>query len=230
MTDQMPDDITVNQLHALGYSGDVSVHSHNKPLLICDVDEVVLHLVDPFAQVLVERGYLLKSHSFKLTGNVYHADSGREASQDEVWAGLEQLFKEQATRQHVVDGAADALRSISNDVDVLFLTNLPHEFGDIRRTYLSEHGLNFPLITNTRSKVPAIRSILQHTNKPVGFIDDTPKNLDQVREGAPDVHLFHFMANEQFRGLAGEIEGIHFSTGDWAAARDGILSVLMENT
>ena len=233
MSDNTADDTTLSQLLALGYNGitgDIASHRHDKPLLICDVDEVVLHLVDPFAQVLLERGYTLKTHSFKLTGNVFHAATGREATQDEVWAGLEQLFREQAKRQHIVEGAVEGLRSVAEDVDIVFLTNMPHEFGDTRRNYLADHGLDFPLITNSRSKVPAIRSILSHTALPVGFIDDTPKNLEQVREGTPDVHLFHFMANDQFREMVGTIEGAHFSTGDWAAASPGIRAVLIENT
>ena len=103
-----PDSETVDQLHGLGYVGTIGqggdgdesgggnggepngrvAHRHEKPLLICDVDEVVLHLVDPFVEVLQERGYVLKDHSFRLTGNVYHAETGHEASQQEVWLGF----------------------------------------------------------------------------------------------------------------------------------------------
>ncbi|MEM6981352.1 MAG: hypothetical protein AAF539_16970 [Planctomycetota bacterium] len=82
------------------------------------------------------------------------------------------------------------------------------------------------MITNTRSKVPAIRTLFDHCTHPVGFIDDTPKNLEQVRDGVAGVHLFHFMANERFRELAGDIEGVDFSTGDWAHAREHIHETL----
>ena len=222
------DDQTLGQLEGLGYLG-TGAHNHERPLLICDVDEVILHLVDPFVEVIQERGFELKSHSFKLTGNVFHKDSGAEATQEEVWAGLTQLFEEQDNRQGVVDGAADGLRNLHEEIDIVFLTNMPHAFGDIRRTYLAENGMDYPLITNTGSKVPAIEIIQSRSQKHVGFIDDTPKNLEQVRAGAPDVKLFHFMANEKFRELAGEIDGAHFSTGHWPTAKNGILSVLVEN-
>ena len=112
MKTYQPDSETVEQLHGLGYVGAIdedAAHSHDKPLLSCDVDEVVLHLVDPFVQVLEERGYVLKDHSFRLTGNVFDARSGREATQEEVWAGLTQLFEEQAKRQAIVDGVVDNL-------------------------------------------------------------------------------------------------------------------------
>ena len=69
-----------------------------------------------------------------------------------------------------------------NQSDIIFLTNMPHPFRETRRSHLSGQGLDFPLITNTRSKVPAIQVLKEHCNHAVGFIDDTPKNLDQVRE------------------------------------------------
>ncbi len=230
MTDFIADDETTTQLLSLGYSGQAGAQSHTKPLLICDVDEVVLHLVDPFVEVLRERGFVLKSHSFKLTGNIYHTGSGQEATQGEVSDALTQLFDQQQHRQHIVDGVVEGLNDLSQSVDIIFLTNMPHPFRETRRSHLSGQGLDFPLITNTRSKVPAIQVLKEHCNHAVGFIDDTPKNLDQVRERVDGVHLFHFMANEQFRDMAGPIEGVHFSSGDWAHASEKIRQTLVENT
>jgi len=226
MTQFQADDATINQLTGLGYSGETDAHLHAKPLLICDVDEVVLHLVDPFVQVLQERGYVLKEHSFRLTGNVFDAKTGREATQEEVWAGLTQLFEEQDRRQHIVEGVVENLNSLAQFVDVVFLTNMPHEFRQVRRSHLANHGLDFPLITNTRSKVPAIQTLQAHCAHPVGFIDDTPKNLEQVRDRTTGIHLFHFMANSRFRELAGPIDGVGFSSGDWNHTRQKIQTTL----
>ncbi len=225
----MADETTLQQLAALGYETGAPSQALARPLLICDVDEVVLHLVDPFEEVLVERGFELKSHSFKLTGNVFHKKTGREATQEEVWEGLTQLFEEQSTRQHLVDGAAEMLNNLSNDIDVIFLTNMPHPFVHHRRDHLHDHGLRFPVITNIGSKVPAMQLISQHRVGPVGFIDDTPTNLQQARDGVPHVHLFHFMANERFRSLVEGIDEAHVSTGDWQVASQSIREVLLEN-
>lgn len=224
-----PDDITNSQLDALGYRADGSGKRHQRPLLVCDVDEVVLHLVDPFVQVLDEMGFHLKTHSFKLTGNVFHRETGREASQQEVWQALDILFKEQDGRQHLVDGAADALNELSEHIDILFLTNMPHQFGDIRRQYLNANDIKFPLVTNTKRKTPAIGSIQAHCDSTIGFIDDTPLNLHQVRDELENVHLFHFMANEEFRKMAGEIEGASSSTGNWTEAANSIKQTLTQS-
>ena len=163
-------------------------------------------------------GFELKSHSFRLTGNVFHRETGAEATQEDVWRGLELLFSEQDIRQGIVEGVIESLNILSADADILFLTNLPHKFGDLRRTYLAEKNLDFPLVTNTGSKVPAIQRILSHRSGPVGFVADTPTNLKQVGEALPDVHLYHFMANDSFRDLAGDIPNTHVSTGDWQHA------------
>ena len=165
MKKRTADDQTLNQLEELGYLGSGS-HNHERPLLICDVDEVILHLVDPFVEVLQERGFELKSHSFKLTGNVFHRDSGAEATQQEVWAGLTQLFEEQSERQGIVESAADELKNLNEQIDIVFLTNMPHEFGDIRRNYLAQNDMTYPLITNTGSKVPAIEIMQSRSQNP----------------------------------------------------------------
>lgn len=229
MTQKLPDAQTLQQLEVNGYLQNGNGAKSDRPLLVCDVDEVVLHLVDPFVAVLEERGFTLKSHSFKLTGNVFDAKTGREATQEEVWAGLTQLFEEQQGRQGLVDGVVDGLQGLSPDVDILFLTNMPHAFGDVRRQHLTSSNLDFPLVTNVGSKVPAIHIIRQHRSAPVGFIDDTPKNLEQVAASLTDIHLFHFMANDTFRRMVDPIEGAHFSTGSWTEAQAGIHKVLVEN-
>ncbi len=229
MKDWKADAETIDQLSSLGYLEDGSGKRGEKPLLICDVDEVILHLVDPFVQVMTERGYELKSHSFQLTGNVYHVETGREATREEVHGGLDQLFSEQSQRQALVEGAVEGLNQLAEEIDVLFLTNMPHQYRSTRIGHLVENGLDHPLVTNTGSKVPAIRIIETHRDHQVGFIDDTPKNLDHVREGAPDVHLFHFMASDHFRGLAGEIEGTHISSGDWNETGAKIREVLVNS-
>ena len=220
------DEQTVGQLQDLGYQDGVKHENGERPLLVCDVDEVVLHLVDPFVQVLDERGFYLKSHSFRLTGNVFHKQTHEEATQDDVWAGLDQLFKEQDKRQALVDGAVAALNEISSSIDILFLTNMPHDYGDLRKEHLANHGLHHPLVTNTGSKVPAIQIIQRARSGRIGFIDDTPVNLEQVRDGLDGVDIFHFMANEDFRKMAGKIDKALISTGHWPSAARAISDTL----
>lgn len=197
-----------------------------RPLLVCDVDEVVLHLVGPFEAVLNELGYELRTRSFKLTGNIFHRETGREATQADVWAALEQLFLEQDRRQTLVPGAAEALNALAEDMDIVFLTNMPHAHREVRRRHLEAHGLNHPLLTNTGTKATGIAE-LKRGRPAVGFVDDTPVNLAQVAEAHDDVALFHFMADDTFRAMVDPIAGVHVSTGDWTEAADHMRRVLL---
>jgi len=95
MTTALPDSQTLQQLNDHGYAPGAAAMETERPLLICDVDEVVLHLVDPFVEVIEERGFELRTRAFKLTGNVFHRETGAEATQAQVWEGLTQLFEEQ---------------------------------------------------------------------------------------------------------------------------------------
>ena len=201
----------IDRLHGSGFGRTA------RPLLVCDVDEVVLHLVAPFERVLEERGYELRSRSFKLTGNIFHRETGREATQGDVWDALTQLFEEQDRRQAPVDGVAAGLEEIGREAEIVFLTNMPHQFGERRRAHLAAHGMDYPLVTNTGSKAGGIGAL--KAGRPVtGFVDDTPVNLVQVNEAHPDVALFHFMADDAFRGLVEPMEHVTISTGDWREA------------
>jgi len=220
------DSETISQLATYGYAEKKSENISTRPLLICDVDEVVLHLVDPFAKLLDEMGFVLRTHSFQLTGNIFNKETGDEATQEDVWRGLDQLFKEQNHRQNIVDGALEGLNGLSRNMDILFLTNMPHPYRELRIDHLKNLGLNFPLVTNTKSKVPAIKLIESNRGGPIGFIDDTPTNLEQVRDGTKAIEIFHFMANDDFRNLVPPIEQARVSTGDWSVAVKSIQTVL----
>ncbi len=46
------------------------VQLRDRPLIVCDVDDVVLHFAAPFQNFLRDEGYELIPRSFRLTGNI----------------------------------------------------------------------------------------------------------------------------------------------------------------
>ncbi len=197
-----------------------------RPLLVCDVDEVILHLVAPFEQLLDERGMELRKKMVKLNGNVFHKSDGREADQNDIWEVLNQLFEQQAERQTVVEGAVSILAELSNDIDIVLLTNLPHEYGDLRRSYLGEAGIPYPLVTNSGIKGPAMRWLDQQNQFKTAFMDDTFHHLESVSEHTPETFLVHFMADDEFRNKTKSLDPPVLSTGDWREAGDAVRSAL----
>lgn len=174
----------------------------DRPLLICDVDEVALEFVTPFMGFLESRGHELRPVSFNLTGNIFARDSGIAAEKARVAEMLEDFFAEQHLWQGAALSAAETLDALSREADVVFLTAMPPRHRAIRRRVLDEAGMPFPMIASEKPKGPAARALHGDRDQPVAFVDDIFHNLHSVREHLPQALLINLMAHDGFRALA----------------------------
>ena len=92
-----------------------------RPLLVCDVDDVLLEFVRPFMAWLETQGMELKTDSFKLTGNIRTRGTGAVAPQEEVSALLGGFFDAQADWQTPAAGALATLGALDHAVDIVLL-------------------------------------------------------------------------------------------------------------
>lgn len=173
----------------------------DRPLLVLDVDDVVLDFIGPFPRYLVSRGYELRLDTFRLHGNVFETGSGAAAGHDEVSALIDAFFGAQTDWQMPLEGAAEAVEAIARHAEVVLLTAMPHRHRDTRRRHLDALGLPYPLLTTEMAKGPAIRRLRGDSDRPVAFVDDQPRNLVSAREAVADAHLFHLMADNALRNL-----------------------------
>lgn len=201
--------------------------SHDdRPLLVLDVDDVVLEFIRPFPRYLEGRGYRLDLGTFRLHGNVFHLETGDAAEREHVSEMLASFFDDQADWQTVTDGAAAAIEAIARKAEVVLLTAMPHRHRDRRRTHLDALGLPYPLLTTEMAKGPAIRRLRGKTPRPIAFVDDMPHNLVSAKEYVPDAHLFHLMADNRLRDIVPKPpEGI-IIVEDWAEAGPRISAAL----
>jgi len=200
--------------------------SDGRPLLVLDVDDVVLDFDAPFPRYLEANGYELRLETFRLHGNIYHRDSGEPAEQDRVAALISDFFQAQAEWQTVTTGAAEALAALAADIEIVLLTAMPHRHREARRAHLDALGLNYPLLTTEMAKGPAILSLRGGTERPVAFVDDQLRNLVSAAECVPDAHLFHLMADNSLRAFLPEPpDGIR-TVEDWDEARPLIAAAL----
>lgn len=198
----------------------------DRALVVCDIDEVVLEFIAPFQAYLVDNGYELRPRSFRLTGNVFTLADGSETVQAEVDALLEAFFAAQDGWQTPVDAAADSLARLANRADVVFLTAMPPRHRAVRRSLLSRHGFDYPMIATQSPKGPAVRALHGERPHPLAFIDDIFVNLHSVRAHVPQTLLVNLMANESFRALAPHPgEGVEIVT-DWGQAEQLITAHL----
>ena len=197
-----------------------------RPLLICDVDEVVLHFIQPFEAWLEGQGLRFLSHRYKLAGNIAGAD-GSALDQGRVGPLLQDFFDASVERQVPVDGAADALARLSAHADIVFLTNLPGAWNEAARgRTLARAGMDYPLVTNSGPKGTAAARLAAGRRAPVVFIDDSPLNLRSVAASLAGCTLIQFIADARFLANADDIDGVALKTDDWSLAEAYISQVV----
>ena len=106
----------------------------NRPLLITDCDEVLLHMVAHFDDWLGEAHkirFAFETGSFG--GAMTEMASGEPVPEDRVWPLLDQFFRQEMHRQTLVPGAIDALGRIG---EVAAEARGVEVRGDVRRQEL----------------------------------------------------------------------------------------------
>ena len=128
----------------------------DKPLIICDVDEVVLHFLRGLEEHLAENGLWLDPASFSLNGNIKYANTDDPLPGHEIGALLEAFFEASVGSLDPIDGAAEALDRFNGDASVIMLTNMPHQHRAARIRNLNDHAMPYPVISNSGRKGPAV--------------------------------------------------------------------------
>ena len=211
-------DTTRQQLAALRLS--------RRPLVICDVDEVIVHFTRELENHLDGHDLYLAPESFALNGNVRRKHDDEPIHHDEVMDHISRVFRERTLTMQPIDGALEALATLAACADIVLLTNLPHEAGDMRRENLKGLGVPHPVVTNSGPKGPAIRHLTEIGGRPVVFIDDSPQFLASAHEHAPEVHLVHFLHDERFARHVPEAGYISLRTDRWDEALAHVLGLI----
>ena len=196
---------------------ELAIDGH-RPLVICDVDEVVVHFTSALEIFLTHRKMWLDTSSFALNGNVRRTGSNEPVADEVVARLIDEFFHDHTMELRAIDGAIAALQNLARQSTIIMLTNLPHHARDKRIENLRSHGLHFPVVTNSGPKGPAIRHLASQTRETVVFVDDSPGFIRSAREHAPDVHLIHFIQDERFARHMETHEFVSLRTGRWDEA------------
>lgn len=213
-------ELTTTQISSLQLAPD-------RPLVICDVDEVIVHFTSEFEEFLETHGLWLDTSTWERLHACVRRKKGRQlVGMAETERIIHQFFAERTLHMRAISGAISAILDISKFADIVMLTNLPHEAGDHRRQNLAAHGINFPVITNSGPKGPAIQEIASKVTAPVVFIDDSPGFIASAYHHAPHVHLIHFVQDVRFDRLFEPLDFVSLRTGKWEEAAPHILRIL----
>lgn len=197
-----------------------------RPLLVLDVDEVVLEFVRPFTAFAESKGFAFRTESFRLTGNVIEKETGGIASEEAVSALLDNFFAAQEDWQYAADGAAEAIDTLARGAEIVMLTAMPHAYHAHRRRLLDRLSIPFPLVTTERAKGPAVSLLAGKRAAPVAFVDDIPHNHVSVAGAYPRAALFHLMAHEGMRALLTPLPDGVSAVENWLDARSAIAEAL----
>jgi len=180
----------------------------SRPLIISDCDEVLLHMVAHFKQWLEESqgvAFDLDGHDFSRALRWQETDELLEPA--DIWRMLGRFFDREMDRQTPIEGAVEAINTLSEKADVVILTNLVDERREKRAEQLAAFGIHAQVFTNQGPKGPALKNILaEYGPRRAVFIDDLAQHHASVAETTPDVVRLH-MCGEPM--IAGAIDCAH---------------------
>lgn len=203
-----------------------------RPLLVVDVDEVVLAFVGPLAAFLADRGFRLSPRSFAITGNVTRTGGDQAIAGDLVKELIAAFFAEAVDAQPPVEGAVAALGRLARVTDLVLLSNVPAGQAERRAAHLTRLGITAPLIANEGSKGPALAGLADAARRigpadlPVVFVDDGPNHLAAARAAVAEVRLVQFVADPAWFAMAPTVEGVWLRTRTWDEVRRAVEALL----
>ena len=202
-----------------------------RPLVITDCDEVLLHMVVPFAQWCdAEHGVLFRMEDTSFANALKRKECGTPLEASEVWPLLDGFFRAEMGRQYPIPGALAAMAAIAEQADIVVLTNVGPEHQQGRIDQLAAHGFHAPVIGSRGGKGEPVRRLVEEYRPSIAlFIDDLANHHHSVAIEAPDVWRLHLVGEPAIAGKIARARHAHARIDEWAAARDWILARLAEN-
>ncbi|MDR6847913.1 hypothetical protein J2X47_002593 [Sphingomonas sp. BE270] len=192
-----------------------------KGLLICDCDEVLLHMVRHFGV------WLREHHDIDFTANggdfatsMTRISGGPVPTREEMWGLLEGFFPAEMSRQTLVPHAREALAALSQVADVVILTNLADHNREPRIAQLLGHDMAYRVETNQGGKGdPVARLVAEHGNPVTVFVDDLAVHHASVAKHAPQVYRLHMISEPSLAPNVPPAPDAHVRIDDWQAAQ-----------
>ena len=203
----------------------------NRPLVITDCDEVLMHMVVPFAKwVDEEHGVLFRIEDASFAGALKRKECGTPLEAAEVWPLLDGFFTTEMTRQYPIPGALAAMAEIARHADIVVLTNVGPEHQQRRIDQLALHDFHAPVIGSRGGKGEPVRRLIEQYRPSVAiFIDDLAGHHHSVAKEAPDVWRLHLVGEPAIADKIAPSPHAHARIDDWAMAQGWILARLTEN-
>jgi FMN phosphatase YigB (HAD superfamily) len=199
----------------------------SRPLLISDCDDVLLHFAPHFADYVAERfGYRFALGVPGFVGALTD-ETGQAVANERAWELLGGFFDAEMHRQHLVDGALDALRTIGTEADIVILTNIRDEYQANRVEQLDRLEIRHKVLCNQGGKGRPVAELLAEMQPSVTvFVDDLPVHHESVAKHAPDVWRLHMIAEPLMAAASPPSPFAHARIDHWDEALPWVLEKL----
>jgi len=191
-----------------------------KPLLICDCDEVLLHMVRHFGVWLGETHDIdFSPNGGDFATSMKRRDGSPAPGREEMWGMLDQFFPAEMDRQTLVPHAREALAALSETADIVILTNLGEICRQPRIEQLAKFGIEHRVECNQGGKGgPVARLVAEHGDPVTVFVDDLSVHHDSVAKHAPQVHRLHMISEPALAPNVPRAPAAHARIDDWREA------------
>ncbi len=199
----------------------------NRPLLISDCDEVILHFIGHFAEWVDETAGLTFNLDTPGFAGALRSRDGRIVPEDRAWSLLDLFFEREMHRQNVVPGAVAALAEISRHADIVILTNIGDDYQANRIAQLEAFDIRHRVLCNRGGKGrPVAELVAEMGAGTTVFVDDLPVHHESVARHAPDVWRLHMVAEPRVARHTPPSAYAHARIDDWDSALPWILERL----
>ncbi|MBY8975428.1 hypothetical protein KHP62_06405 [Rhodobacteraceae bacterium NNCM2] len=186
-----------------------------RPLVAVDADEVLVLLAAHLKRFLAANGIDLRLTEYRLVGTMFPDGDEYPLPFDESLGWIDRFFEDEVLRQEALPGAADALRSLSADAQVMVLTNVPQHGREKRVRNLASLGMEYPLVENSGGKGLALAWMAERVAAPIAFIDDSPNQIESAKTVIPEVTTIHFTGARLVNGIIPESPHADHRVTDW---------------
>ena len=200
----------------------------NRPLIITDCDEVLMHMVVPFAQwVDEEHGILFQIDDASFVNALKRKECGTPLQAAEVWPLLDGFFAAEMGRQTPIPGAFEALAALRGHADIVVLTNVGPDHQPARAAQLAAQGLTCEVIGSRGGKGAPVRALIAARQPSLTiFIDDLAQHHHSVAIEAPDVWRLHLVGEPAIADKIRAARHAHARIDDWTSAQGWIMEQL----
>jgi hypothetical protein len=166
-----------------------------RPLVITDCDEVLMHMVVPFAKwVDEEHGVLFRMEDASFAGALKRKECGTPLEAAEVWPLLDGFFRTEMARQYPIPGAIAAMAAIGAEAVIVVLTNVGPDHQAARGAQLAALGFDAPVIGSRGGKGEPVSRLLDERRPSVAVcIYDLAGHDASVAHEAPEVWRLHMV-------------------------------------